>query len=169
MEHTLTTSPSFAHRWTAYWIPVAVLAIACGIPATAQTAPSISWYTLAGSDFNPLTGQTQTLGIQVFLHCTDPQVVAFRATAAVQVGKGLGSPALQGTATNVLDDTDTMVYIPVTPNSANASLQTLWILVELILADGSTFSSLQRLPVPWQSYPIAMTASIPVSRATLRR
>jgi len=61
---------------------------------------------------------------------------------------------VQGTATNVVDDTDTLVYIPVTPYSANASLETLWVLVELFLTDGSTYSSVQRLPAPFQSYPI---------------
>jgi hypothetical protein len=123
----------------------------------AQTPPDISWYTLGGSDFNPMTGQTQTLGIQVFLHSNDSRVVAFRATAAVQLGSGLGAPAVQGTATNVVDDTDTMVYIPVTPYSATAALQTRWVLVELFLSDGSSQSTIQRSPAPWQSYPIAIT------------
>jgi hypothetical protein len=137
--------------------------------AAAQNPPQISWYTLGGSDFNPLTGQTTTLGIQVFLHSTDPRVVAFRATTAVQLGSGLGAPAVQGTATNVLDDTDTMVYVPVTAYSANASLQTMWVLVELFLTDGSTFTAVQRLPAPWQSYPIAITAnSATMDRAGVR-
>jgi hypothetical protein len=135
---------------------MALLLAAFCYTAVAQTAPEISWYTLAGSDFNPMTGQTQTLGIQVFLHATDPRVVAFRATAAVQPGSGLGVPAVQGTATNVVDDTDTMAYISAIPYSANTSLQTLWVLVELFLTDGSTFSFVQRLPVPWQTYPITI-------------
>lgn len=143
----------------ARWIKVALLLATLCYTAAAQTPPQISWYTLGGSDFNPLTGQTQTLGIQVFLESSDPRVVAFRATASVQLGSGLGAPAVQGTATNVVDDTDTLVYIPVTPYSANASLETLWVLVELFLTDGSTYSSVQRLPAPFQSYPITLTST----------
>lgn len=148
-------------RRTAHWIVVALLLVTFGYPAGAQTQPQISWYTLGGSDFNPMTGKTQTLGIQVFLHSSDSRVVAFRATTAVLLGSGLGAPAVQGTATNVVDDTDTMVYIPVTPYSADAALQTQWILVELFLADGNTYSSIQRLPAPWQNYPLTLAGTPP--------
>jgi len=150
----MTISQCLPSRRT--WFQVALLLATFCYSAVAQTQPQIRWYTLGGSDFNPLTGQTQTLGIQVFLHSGDPRVIAFRATAAVQLGTGLGAPALQGTATNVIDDTDTMVYIPVTPYSATASLQTMWVLVELFLADGSTYSSVQRLPAPFQDYPVTI-------------
>ncbi len=147
-------------RAAAHWIKAGLLLTTFCYAAIAQTEPHISWYTLGGSDFNPLTGQTQTLGVQVFLHSSDPRVVAFRATAAVLLGSGLGAPAVQGTASNVLDDTDTMVYIPVTAYSANASLQTQWVLVELFLADGSIRASIQRLPAPWQDYPITIASTV---------
>jgi hypothetical protein len=161
------TSPNcLLCRPAARWIKVGLLLTTFCYTALAQAEPQISWYTLGGSDFNPMTGQTQTLGVQVFLHASDPRVVAFRATAAVQIGSGLGAPAVQGTATNVLDDTDTMVYIPVTASSANASLRTLWVLVELFLTDGSTHSSVQRLPAPWKDYPI--TISNPATPQNLR-
>jgi hypothetical protein len=149
-------------RWFKAALIGAVLSCAC-FTAGAQTAPQISWYTLGGSDFNPMTGQAQTLGIQVFLHSNDSRVAAFRATTAVQLGTGLGAPAVQGTATNVLDDTDTMVYIPVTTYGANASLTTLWVMVELILTDGSTYTSIERLPAPWQNYPITLANAAPAS------
>jgi hypothetical protein len=153
----MTTSNGLPCGRAAQWIKMALLLAIFCYAAAAQTQPQISWYTLGGSDFNPFTGQTQTLGVQVFLESSDSRVVAFRATAAAQLGSGVGAPAVQGTATNVVDDTDaTMVYIPVTAYSANASIQTLWVLVELFLTDGSTYSSLQRLPVPWQSYTIAI-------------
>ena len=153
------------------WIPAALLAVTFCNTVAAQTPPAISWYTLAGTDFNPTSGQTQTAGIQIFLHATDSRVIAFRATTAAQLGTGQGAPAAQGTATNVLDDVDTMVYIPLTPYSANVSLRTLWVLVELFLADGSTYSAIQRLPAPWQSYPISLPspAISPLSRIGITR
>jgi len=159
----MTTSPCIVSGRPTHWIQVALLTAAFCSTAVAQTAPQITWYTLAGSDFNPTTNKAQTAGIQVFLHSTDSRVVAFRATAAAQLGAGLGAPAAQGTATDVLEDTDTMVYIPVTPYTANVSLQTLWVLVELFLEDGTTFSSIQRLPAPFQSYPITIPGTSPAT------
>jgi len=166
-----TCNWSFPRLRAVRQIAIALALAIFGYTAAAQTQPQVTWYTLGASDFNPSNGQTQTLGIQVFLHSNDSRVVAFRATTAVLLGAGLGAPAAQGTATNVLDGTDATVYIPVTPYTATASLQTQWILVELFLSDGTTFSSVERLPAPFQQYSItlAATSAIPISRAGVRR
>ncbi|MBZ5580735.1 MAG: hypothetical protein LAQ30_00770 [Acidobacteriia bacterium] len=137
-------------------IVLSALSIGMGpVLAPAADRPQVTWFSLAGSDFNPVTNSAQTMGVTVYVSCADPAVLGFRATASVQFGEGVGAAALSGTAANVMDGDQTAVYIPIAPFSSQLAFKTRWIILEVFRNDGGVYTVVEAAPIPNKIYSVS--------------